>query len=142
MGGDLSAGELAKAFVHTLVPIAFAYVAAHYLTLLLYQGQAVVRVSTEPFGYLASNPLGEDGTDLFGTAERRHRLRGHRRHRHLVLAGGLRGGRPRGRADPRARPRPGHLRDSRLAVRSQYWMLVVMVGFTSLALWLLAQSNG
>ena len=29
-----------------------------------------------------------------------------------------------------------------MAVRSQYWMLVVMVGFTSLALWLLAQSNG
>ena len=32
--------------------------------------------------------------------------------------------------------------DPKLAVRSQYWMLVVMVGFTSLALWLLAQSNG
>lgn len=32
--------------------------------------------------------------------------------------------------------------DARRAARSQYWMLVVMVGFTSLALWLLAQSNG
>ena len=31
-------------------------------------------------------------------------------------------------------------RDTRLAVRSQYWMLAVMVGFTSLALWLLAQA--
>jgi hypothetical protein len=31
-------------------------------------------------------------------------------------------------------------RDPREAVRSQYWMLAVMVGFTSLALWLLAQS--
>jgi putative Ca2+/H+ antiporter (TMEM165/GDT1 family) len=31
---------------------------------------------------------------------------------------------------------------ARLAVRSQYWMLVVMVGFTTFALWLLAQSNG
>ena len=30
---------------------------------------------------------------------------------------------------------------ARLAVRSQYWMLVIMVGFTSLALWLLSQSN-
>jgi hypothetical protein len=28
-----------------------------------------------------------------------------------------------------------------LAVRSQYWMLAVMVGFTSLALWLLSQAN-
>jgi hypothetical protein len=27
------------------------------------------------------------------------------------------------------------------AVRSQYWMLAVMVGFTSLALWLLAQAG-
>jgi hypothetical protein len=31
--------------------------------------------------------------------------------------------------------------DSRLAVRSQYWMLGVMIGFTSLALWLLAQAG-
>ena len=31
-------------------------------------------------------------------------------------------------------------RDARLAVRSQYWMLAVMVGFTSLALWLLSQA--
>ena len=31
-------------------------------------------------------------------------------------------------------------KDSRLAARSQYWMLGVMVGFTSLALWLLAQA--
>jgi hypothetical protein len=30
---------------------------------------------------------------------------------------------------------------ARLAVRSQYWMLAIMVGFTSLALWLLSQSN-
>jgi hypothetical protein len=29
----------------------------------------------------------------------------------------------------------------KLAVRSQYWMLLVMVGFTVLALWLLAQAN-
>jgi hypothetical protein len=28
-----------------------------------------------------------------------------------------------------------------LAVRSQYWMLAVMVAFTSLALWLLSQAN-
>lgn len=27
------------------------------------------------------------------------------------------------------------------AVQSQYWMLGVMIGFTSLALWLLSQAN-
>ena len=32
-------------------------------------------------------------------------------------------------------------REPRLAVRSQYWMLGVMVGFTSLALWLLASAG-
>jgi hypothetical protein len=30
---------------------------------------------------------------------------------------------------------------ARLAVRSQYWMLAVMVGYTSLALWLLSAAN-
>ena len=29
----------------------------------------------------------------------------------------------------------------RLAVRSQYWMLRIMIGFTTLALWLLAQAG-
>jgi len=32
-------------------------------------------------------------------------------------------------------------RDAGEAVRSQYWMLAIMVGFTSLALWLLSQAN-
>jgi hypothetical protein len=31
--------------------------------------------------------------------------------------------------------------DPKIAVRSQYWMLAIMVGFTSLALWLLSQAN-
>jgi hypothetical protein len=52
-------GELARRFAHTLVPIALAYVVAHYFSLLVYQLQAV--------GYLASDPLG-DGSNLFGTA--------------------------------------------------------------------------
>ena len=47
-------------FAHTLVPIGFAYVLAHYFSLLVWQGQAI--------GYLASNPLGH-GTDYFGTAD-------------------------------------------------------------------------
>jgi hypothetical protein len=28
-----------------------------------------------------------------------------------------------------------------MAVRSQYWMLAIMIGFTSMALWLLAQAG-
>ena len=52
--------QLARSFVHSLVPIALVYVGAHYLTFLLFQGQAI--------GYLASDPAGL-GWNLFGTAD-------------------------------------------------------------------------
>ena len=61
VGGDHDAPELRRAFIHTLVPIALVYVAAHYLTFLLFEGQATF--------YLASDPFGE-GWDIFGTADR------------------------------------------------------------------------
>jgi hypothetical protein len=32
--------------------------------------------------------------------------------------------------------------DATLAVRCQCWILAVMIGFTSLALWLLSQADG
>ena len=51
--------ELANQFAHTLVPIALAYVVAHYFTFLIYQGQSI--------GYLISDPLG-NGANIFGTA--------------------------------------------------------------------------
>ncbi len=52
-------GVLAARFVHTLVPIALAYVVAHYFSLLVYQSQAL--------SYLVSDPLG-NGSNIFGTA--------------------------------------------------------------------------
>src|SRR6202030_3986925 len=51
--------ELSRSFAHTLVPIGFAYLLAHYFSLLIWQGQAI--------GYLASDPLGH-GANYFGTA--------------------------------------------------------------------------
>ncbi len=51
--------DLARRFVHTLTPIAFAYVLAHYFSLLVFQGQLSI--------YLISDPLG-DGSNIFGTA--------------------------------------------------------------------------
>jgi hypothetical protein len=133
VGGDLSAAVLRRAFVHSLVPIALVYVAAHYLTFLLFEGQSIA--------YLASDPLGE-GWDLFGTASAAidygalsqnqawylqvgFVVTGHVAA--LILA-----------HDRALSLYPG----SRLAVRSQYWMLAVMVGFTTLALWLLAAAQG
>ena len=123
---------LARGWAHSLVPIAFAYAAAHYVSLLLFQGQALAP--------LASDPLGRDW-DLFGTAT------------WSIDYGFI-------RADPFwymqvALVIVGHLaalalaHDKALAVyddtgratRSQLWMLTVMAGFTTLALWLLSAAN-
>jgi hypothetical protein len=132
VGGGFSTGRLARAFVHSLVPIALAYVSAHYFTLLLFQGQAA--------GFLASDPLG-DGSDLFGTAGSQidYTLIGANATWYwqvgFVVVGHV-------AALTLAHDRALALYDeTRLAVRSQYWMLAVMVGFTSLALWLLSQAN-
>jgi hypothetical protein len=140
VGGGHSTRDLARAFVASLVPIAFAYVAAHYVTLLLYQGQSVLALSSNPFGFLASDPLG-DGSDLFGTADR-------------AIDYGVIGATAAwywqvgfvvlGHVAALALAHDKALtlyRDAKQAVRSQYWMLGVMVGFTSLALWLLSQAN-
>jgi hypothetical protein len=132
VGGSFSAGRVAAAFVHSLVPIALAYVAAHYLTLLLYQGQAAV--------FLASDPLG-DGSDLFGTANRAidYGVIGATAAWYYQVAFVVTG---HVAALTLAHDRALALYDrAKLAVRSQYYMLAVMIGFTSLALWLLSQAN-
>ena len=121
--------QLTHAFAHTLVPIAFAYVLAHYFSCLIWQGQAI--------GFLASDPLG-NGANLFGTSSDQINyniisfaaiwyvqvvalLTGH--------VGGL------ALAHDRALVMYD---DVEQAVRSQYWMLAVMVAFTSFGLWLLS----
>jgi hypothetical protein len=58
-GGRPSAGALARRFAFTLVPIAIAYNVAHYLSFLLIQGQYVIPLASDPFGF---------GWDLLGTA--------------------------------------------------------------------------
>jgi hypothetical protein len=132
VGGGFSASRLANEFVHTLVPIAMAYVAAHYFTLLLYQGQAII--------YLASDPLG-DGSDIFGTADNQveYGLIGSDVEWYLkvgfIVAGHV-------AALILAHDRALAIyRDARQAVRSQYWMLGVMLGFTLLAVWLVSEAN-
>lgn len=56
---SLSPLETAQSFAMTLVPIAIGYHLAHYLVFLLIQGQYIVPLMSDPFGY---------GWDLFGTA--------------------------------------------------------------------------
>jgi len=132
VGGGFSAQRLGREFIHSLVPIAMAYVGAHYFTLLLYQGQAIV--------YLASDPLG-DGSDIFGTAghQVKYGLIGSNVEWYVKVAMIVCG---HVAALILAHDRALALyRDARQAVRSQYWMLGVMLGFTLLAVWLVSKAN-
>jgi hypothetical protein len=127
--------KLRAGFAHTLIPIALAYLLAHYFSLFVFQEQA-------QFGYLLSDPLGTGSTDLFGTADNgidftilsanaiwyiqvASLIVGHviglmlAHDRALVLWS-----------------------DYRRATASQYWMLAVMVAFTCFGLYLLSVANG
>ena len=130
-GEDHPPDELARRFVHTLVPIALAYVVAHYFSLLAYQGQATA--------YLLSDPLG-NGSNLLGTATATINY-------NAISATGvwyvqvaaLVAGHVSGLVLAHDRAL-GVYASPRTATRSQYWMLTVMVGFTSLGLYLLSNA--
>jgi hypothetical protein len=125
------AGMPRLAFAHALIPIALAYLVAHYLSFFVQQIQA-------QFTYLASDPLGR-GWDLFGTA-------GHRidfavlspsaiwalQVAALLIGHAI--------ALALAHDRALSLyRTRRDAVRSQYAVLALMVAFTLLALVLISE---
>jgi hypothetical protein len=127
--------KLRSGFAHTLIPIAFAYLVAHYFSLFVFQEQA-------QFTYLLSDPLGTATTDLFGTAS------GGINFKLLsanaiwyVQVGALVIGHVLGLtlAHDRATAYWG---DYKQAARSQYWMLAVMVAFTCFGLYLLSVGNG
>ena len=126
-------GELARTFAHTLVPIAFAYVLAHYFSFLVFQGQTLI--------YLVSDPLGT-GANLFGTANTQvnYTLISPTAIWYVQVAA-LVIGHVAGLALAHDRALAVFPEDRRAAVRSQYWMLTVMVGFTCLGLWLLSAVN-
>ena len=131
MGEDqLTTGTVARLFVLSLVPIAIAYHLAHYFTYLLIQGQFLIRLASDPFGW---------GWDLFGTARYRPDIGivgaravwytavvaiviGHVIAVYVAHVVALR-----------------EFRDRRAALRSQLPMLVLMVGYTVVSLWIIAQ---
>lgn len=129
-GDQLSPGTVARLFVLSLVPIAIAYHLAHYFTYLLIQGQLVIRLASDPFGL---------DWNLFGTARYRPDIGivgarfawytaviaivlGHVIAVYVAHAIALRA-----------------FRDRRAAFRSQLPMLVLMVGYTVVSLWIIAQ---
>jgi hypothetical protein len=121
-------------FAHSLIPIALAYLVAHYFSFFVFQEQA-------QFTYLLSDPLGTASTDLFGTASAGVD--------YTVLSanviwyvqvGALIVGHVLGLTLAHDRALV-YWPDYRDATRSQYWMLAVMVSFTCFGLYLLSYSN-
>jgi len=129
LAGSIDGGD-ANAMVWSLVPIAVAYHLSHYLTLLLTTGQFGIALASDPFGW---------GWDLFGTRGRAVDLGlvspavywygavalivvGH------VLAVIV--------AHIEARRR---FASHRAALLSQLPMVALMVAYTCLSLWIMAQ---
>ena len=130
VGRPEAVGKLARTFVYSLIPIALAYHLAHFLSFLLIQGQLAIPLVSDPLGM---------GWDLFGTVDYQTNLRviGARTTWLLAVAAIV----------------VGHIisvflahaialrtfKDRRIALRSQLPMLVLMVGYTMVSLWILAQ---
>lgn len=134
VGGAPPFAKLRSGFAHTLIPIAFAYLVAHYFSLFVFQEQA-------QFTFLLSDPLGTGSTDLFGTASSGIDFQVLSANAiWYVQVGALVIGHVVGLtlAHDRATAYWG---DYRQAARSQYWMLAVMVAFTCFGLYLLSVAN-
>jgi len=133
--GAPSLAKLRVGFAHTLIPIALAYLVAHYFSFFVFQEQA-------QFTYLLSDPLGTASTDLFGTASAGVDYKVLSANAiWYVQVGALVVGHVIGLtlAHDRALVYWPNYRE---ASRSQYWMLAVMVAFTCFGLYLLSVSNG
>ena len=129
-GYRLLSAEAGQIFVLSLIPIALAYHLAHFLSFLLIQGQNIIPLASDPFGF---------GWDLFGTAGYEINIGvigartvwllsvgaivvGHVAAVYLAHVTALR-----------------EIPERRYALRSQYPMLVLMVAYTMVSLWILAQ---
>jgi hypothetical protein len=123
-------GRLEQAFVGSLIPIALAYVVAHYLTLLLVQGQLAIPLASDPFGY---------EWDLFGTLDYRVNVQPLSANAvWYAQTGALVVGHVLGLviAHDKALALFG---SNKVALRTQYAMLALMVLYTVGGLWLLSR---
>lgn len=128
--GHNSPSRMASVFVLSLVPIALAYHLAHYFTYLLIQGQLGIPLASDPFGY---------GWNLFGTSTFRPDfgfvdarvawytavvaiVAGHIVAVYIAHVVALQ-----------------EFRERAAVVKSQLVMLILMVGYTTASLWIIAQ---
>lgn len=126
-GSEMRVGEVAQRFAHTLVPIALAYAFAHYFTLVIFEGQQLISGLSDPLAL---------GWDLFGTASRKvDFFITASEPVWYIQAASIVGGHVLGVALAHDRALADFGRD---AVRSQYAMLGLMVGLTTLGLLILA----
>lgn len=129
-GGPRLPAQHTHTMVFTLVPIAVAYHLSHYFSLLLTAGQFVVPLASDPFGW---------GWDLFGSRGYRVELGIVSPYVYwygsvaLIVAGHVLSVLV---AHVEARRR---FADHHAALRSQLPMLVLMIAYTSLSLWIMAQ---
>jgi hypothetical protein len=122
--------SLADEFLLSLVPIAFVYAVAHYFTALVIQGQLAIPLASDPFGR---------GWDLFASADYRPDLTPFSPNTvWYVQVGALVLGHVAGLVlahDRALSVTP----DPRVALRTQYALLVLMVLYTVGGLWLLSR---
>ena len=120
--------DLGDAFVASLVPIALVYTISHYFTLLIVQGQAAIRLASDPFGR---------GWDLLGTADYTANIAPISPNTvWYVQVGTLVAGHVVGLA--LAHDRAVALFPPRRALRSQFPLVALMVLYTVGGLWILA----
>ena len=129
-GNTLSVGEMASKFVYSLIPISLAYHLAHYLTFIVIQGQLIIPLASDPLG-IGWNILGTAGYDVnISLVGARFAwfsavtaiVIGHIIAVYIAHMVALRA-----------------LKDRNAVIRSQIPMLILMVGYTMLSLWILAQ---
>ena len=118
--GSLTALGVARSFAHTLVPIALAYAVAHYITLILFEGQFMIASISDPLGR---------GWNLFGTADYQTNFTWlSPTSVWWIQASALVGGHVVGVA--LAHDRALAVFEGERAIRSQYAMLTLMVALT------------
>jgi hypothetical protein len=121
---------LSQEFIDSLIPIAFVYIIAHYFSLLIYQGEVGVRLLSDPWGR---------GWDLFGTHGFQPNFTFLTPHMiWYVQVVALVTGHVAGLAVAHDRA-VGLFHTPRMALWTQYPMLVLMVLFTVGGLWVLSQ---
>jgi hypothetical protein len=122
--------SLARDFVDSLIPITLVYVIAHYFSLLLYQGEVGVKLLSDPWG---------KGWDIFGTHDFQPNFTFLTPHTiWYVQVAALVTGHIAGLAVAHDRA-VGLFRTPKMALWTQYPMLVLMVLYTVGGLWVLSQ---